>query len=194
MVNKKRFVIVCAAYAAALPAMYVFINPIFATTMGSIMVVSVLLTLWIARNPAQLNEPRPERPLSHREEHLFEVARRAVIVGAAVTLATWAFVASFYWELRTAFLVPGLASCAVTGLAVFGVLRRPGLSGNIMRFQMMLAFGYVLAIPLIVACVLLARVLDLSAMPWILLILPVGLVAGFFVQRWRERSAAVATA
>lgn len=101
---------------------------------------------------------------------------------------TWAFVWSFYWELRSYFLLPGLLSAAVAALAIYGVLRPSGLSSNVMRFQMMVAFGYALVLPVFVAWVLIGRVAGIEAGLSGVVFVPAAVGVGFFVQRWRERS------
>jgi hypothetical protein len=189
--RKRRFIIVGTLYAAAIPAIYFLITPLAALVIGSIMVASVALALLLAGRQ-QTEQPRGPQPLSEREQRLFGLARRTVLVGAIASLMTWASVCAFYWDLRGYFLMPGLASCAVIALAIYGILHPAALSSNIMRFQMMVAFGYSLVLPLFVAYVLVARLLDTSVLLG-LAVLPLA-ASGFFIQRWRERSVQVQTA
>lgn len=179
-------------YAASLPAIYWYVGPIVTSVIGTIMLASVTVALLLATRAGR-KVPATDKPLTRRESRLFSVAQRVVLVCAVASLITWASIAGFYWELRSYFLVPGLVSCVFVALAIYGVMRPNALSGNIMRFQMMAAFGYVLAIPLIVAAVLLARLIGVGTSPAIFALLPM-MALGFFVQRWRERAVATSAA
>lgn len=179
-------------YAASLPGIYWFAGPLIAFTIAMIMLASVSVALLLATRQ-QRGVPAKAKPLTEREARLFSFAQRVVLICAVASLITWASIAGFYWELRSYFLVPGLISCIFVALAIYGVMRPNALSGNIMRFQMMAAFGYVLAIPVIVAGVMLARMVGVGTSVAIFGLLPM-MAAGFFVQRWRERAVAAGAA
>lgn len=189
--RKRRFIVVGALYAVAIPVIYALFGPVPALIIGSIMIGSVGLALWLARNhePAA---PRPAKPLSDRERRWYSLARRVVLVSAIVSLMVWASVWVFYWELRGYLLAPGVVSCTVAALAVYAVLRPRSLSSSIMRFQMMVAFGYVLAVPLVVGCVLLARTMDYEATSPIILVLVPTMALGILIERWRGRAVVAA--
>lgn len=191
--RKRRFIVVSVLYAVTLPLIYVFVTPMAAVVIGAIMLASVSVALWMARH--QRDKPAPQaKPLSDREQRIYSIASRAVVAGALVSLMTWAFLWSFYWDLRSYFLLPGVLSCGVIALAIYGVLRPRSLSSNIMRFQMMAAFGYALVLPLFVGWVLLARVTGLDAGLTGVIFIPLTLWAGFVIQRWRERSVSASAA
>lgn len=188
--KRRRFIVVSVLYALVLPLIYLLVSPTAALVIGAIMLVSVAIALLLAarQRPA---EHRPPAPLSDHEQRIYAIARRAVIAGALVSLMTWAFLWSFYWELRSYFLLPGLLSCVVVVLAIYGVMRPSSLSNNIMRFQMMAAFGYALVLPVFVCWVLVARFTGIEAGITGVVFIPLAIGGGFFIQRWRERSVVV---
>jgi hypothetical protein len=188
--RKRRFIVVSVLYAVVLPLIYLLLGPMAALVIGAIMLVSVLAALWLARHQTG-NAVTAPKPLSEREQRIYAIARRGVLIGALISLMTWAFVWSFYWELRSYFLLPGFISCVIVALAIYGVLRPSSLSNNVMRFQMMAAFGYSLVLPVFAAWVLIARFTGIEARGTGVVFIPLSIWVGFFVQRWRERSVIV---
>jgi hypothetical protein len=190
--RKRRFIVVSVLYALVLPLIYVFVSPLAALAISAIMLVSVLAALWLARHQSG-NAVATPKPLSERERRIYGLARRGVLIGAVVSLMTWAFVWSFYWELRSYFLLPSLISCVIVALAIYGVLRPSSLSNNVMRFQLRAAFGYSLVLPVFVAWVLIARFTGIDARGTGVVFIPLSIWVGFFIQRWRERSVVAGT-